>query len=121
MKQSLIACSLFLNALVAFAQIPCEGGLAGEYPCEGLDLLSAPLDSLGGANGNGAGVGWILRRTGNSCFGRSTDCPLWRSLTLSTPRFGSGTHTVQAWRDVKVFDNHAFVVSGMTMAFKSSI
>ena len=117
MKQSLIACSLFLNALFAFAQIPCEGGLAGEYPCEGLDLLSAwPLDSLGGgANGNDC-WGWVDPASDREflLFGRSNGLSIVEVTDPVNPAFLAQvpTATVQSlWRDVKVFDNHAFVVS----------
>ena len=117
MKQSLIACSLFLNALVAFAQIPCEEGLAGEYPCEGLDLLSAwPLDSLGGgANGNDC-WGWVDPASDREflLFGRSNGLSIVEVTDPVNPAFLAQvpTATVQSlWRDVKVFDNHAFVVS----------
>ena len=43
---------------LALAQTPCENGSAGNYPCNGYDLLASfTLGDLGGASGNDS-WGW---------------------------------------------------------------
>ena len=45
-----------VQAVSVSAQVPCEDGLAGEYPCDGMDLMSVrSFEELGGVppgNGN---------------------------------------------------------------------
>ncbi len=94
----------------------CENGFAGQYPCNGYDLLSTiPLSIFGASRGNDS-WGWTDPLTGteyaligtneNTCF-----------LDISDPTnpiyLGNlPTATVaSSWRDVKVYNNHAFVVS----------
>ena len=61
MKRLTTLCATALCAFsVASAQTPCVDGFAGDYPCDGLDLLSVrTLEELGGgANGNDC-WGWV--------------------------------------------------------------
>ena len=60
MNRISIVLLLAFSVSSAFAQTPCVDGFAGDYPCEGLDLLSVrSLESLGGgANGNDC-WGWV--------------------------------------------------------------
>ena len=53
-------CDGLVAATVRHAQTPCVDGFAGDYPCDGLDLLSVrSLEELGGgANGNDC-WGWV--------------------------------------------------------------
>ncbi|MEM9679293.1 MAG: choice-of-anchor B family protein [Bacteroidota bacterium] len=105
--------------LVAFIpQFPCENGLADIYPCDGFDLMShIPIDDLGGPGAEGTDSwGWTDPDTGNeyalvattegSAFVDITDPsdPLLLG-TLPTATFSS------PWRDIKTYNNHAFIVS----------
>ena len=94
----------------------CENGLAGIYPCEGYDLLSrVSLVTLGGIRGSDS-WGWTDPTTGkeyaliatdaNSSFVDITDPvnPIYLGL-LPTATVASN------WRDIKVYQNHAFIVS----------
>lgn len=99
------------------AQTPCVDGFAGEYPCDGLDLLSVrTLEELGGgANGNDC-WGWVDPESGREfvLYGRANGLSVVEVTDPINPVFAARvpTATVQSlWRDVKVFDNHAFVVS----------
>lgn len=99
------------------AQTPCVDGFAGEYPCDGLDLLSVrSLEELGGgANGNDC-WGWVDPESAREfvLYGRSNGLSIVEVTDPVNPVFVARvpTATVQSlWRDVKVHDNHAFIVS----------
>ena len=108
--------SLALMANAAQAQIPCVDGLAGGYPCENMDLMATMgLDEVGGGEMNDI-WGWvdpadgkeyvILGRTNGTAFIDVSD-PLSPQLIADLP-----TNTTSSlWRDVKVYGNHAFIVS----------
>ena len=118
MKRLTSLCATALCAFsVASAQTPCVDGMAGDYPCDGLDLLSVrTLDELGGgANGNDC-WGWVDPNSQREfvLFGRSNGLSIVEVTDAVNPVFLAQvpTATVQSlWRDVKVFDNHAFIVS----------
>lgn len=102
--------------LAAMAITPCVGGMAGSYPCQNVDLMSfLPLSAIGGGNGNDI-WGWtdpltnkeyaIMGRTSGTSFVDITD-PENPIYLGNLP-----THTVNStWRDIKVYANHAFIVS----------
>ncbi|RLJ63175.1 choice-of-anchor B domain-containing protein [Lacinutrix venerupis] len=108
------ACESSITALT-----PCVNGMAGIYPCNGIDLLSAiSAEVLGGSAGiNGADIwGWtdptnnneyaIIALTNSTAFVDVTD-PV-NPLFLGRLNTNAGTN---AWRDVKVYNNHAFIVA----------
>ena len=99
-------------------QFPCENGLANGHPCDGFDLMSqVPINVLGGpgAEGNDS-WGWTDPTTNNeyalvctttgSAFLDITD-PSDPILLGTLPTATSNS----PWRDIKVYDNHAFIVS----------
>jgi choice-of-anchor B domain-containing protein len=94
----------------------CVGGSAGGYPCSGVDLEAyLPLSSIGGGSGNDI-WGWTDSSTGReyALMGRSSGVSFVDvSLPASPIYLGNlPTHTVNSsWRDVKVYGDHAFVVS----------
>ena len=109
--------TLWCSASAAWSQAPCVDGFAGDYPCEGLDLLSVrSLEELGGgANGNDC-WGWVDAETGREfvLYGRSNGLSIVDVTDPVNPDYLANvpTTSVQSlWRDVKVFDNHAFIVS----------
>lgn len=103
---------------------PCTAGFAGPYPCENVDLAShVPLAELGGGAGSDS-WGWVddMGTPDDESDDRyialygttlgltyiditNPNIPLVLGRTLMTP--GGGV----LWRDVKVFDDHAFFVS----------
>jgi choice-of-anchor B domain-containing protein len=103
--------------LEPLSDVPCVDGMAGPFPCDGVDLLAfVPQDDF-----NGAGVsdiwGWtdpengdeyvILGKTNGVAFFRVTDptAPVYLG-ELDNPGLVQGI-----WHDIKVFENHAFIVS----------
>ena len=98
------------------AATPCVAGFAGSYPCENVDLLAfMPLSTFGSTSGNDS-WGW-------------TDPLTSKEYALMGLRDGTGfvdisdpenpvylgklpTRTSSSsWRDIKVYNNYAFVVS----------
>ncbi|MFK7832450.1 MAG: choice-of-anchor B family protein [Winogradskyella sp.] len=100
------------------SQFPCINGMAGAYPCSGFDLMShVPIENLGGSGSQGNDSwGWTDPDTGkeyalvctstNSAFLDITDAA--NPLLLGTL---PTTTDVSIWRDLKVYNNHAFIVS----------
>ncbi|HEX4955137.1 MAG TPA: choice-of-anchor B family protein [Thermoanaerobaculia bacterium] len=100
-------------------ETPCAGGFAGAYPCENVDLMEfLPLTSIGGGSGNDV-WGWTDPSTGKeyALMGRSNGTAFVdvsdpaASIYLGNLPTHSGNST---WRDIKVYQNHAFIVSEAT-------
>lgn len=98
------------------AQTPCENGLAGSYQCSGIDLMSRlPIPDLGGGQNLNDCWGWtspsgkeiaIIGRSDGTSFVDISDA-------VNPVYLGNlHTHTVPSlWRDIKVYQNHAFIVA----------
>lgn len=106
------------EALVPEHEVLCSGGMAGAYPCDNVDLLEfVPLASLGGASGANDIWGWTDPASGRefalvglrngTAFVEITD-PENAVYLGRLPSSGSGNST---WRDIKVYQHHAFIVS----------
>lgn len=114
MKKFILPFLIF--AIYSNAQIPCENGYAEEYPCNNIDLMSfIPNETFGANRGNDC-WGWTDSQTGkeyalfcnshNTAFIDITD-------PINPIYIGKlNTHSTSSiWRDVKVYKNHAFIVS----------
>ncbi|WP_316928963.1 choice-of-anchor B family protein [Aquimarina agarivorans] len=98
----------------------CENGFAGIYPCNGYDLLSQlSLNDLG-FTGEGARVndiwGWTdpTNQKEYAIIGGNSGVVFVDLSNLEKPEIVGRlpTATVNSiWRDIKVYDNHAFIVS----------
>ncbi|MEJ6795641.1 MAG: choice-of-anchor B family protein [Flavobacteriales bacterium] len=116
-KIHLLLAVLSLAVSSVFSQTPCENGMAGIYPCDNVDLMSTiSLSELGGVQNMNDIWGWtdsdsgrefalIGMRNGTS-FVEVTD-PV-NPLVIGS--LATAT-TNSLWRDVKVFNDYAFVVS----------
>tara|TARA_B110000093_G_scaffold21423_2_gene19451 strand:+ start:5421 stop:7385 length:1965 start_codon:yes stop_codon:yes gene_type:complete len=116
-KTHLLLAVLSLAVSSLFSQTPCENGMAGIYPCDNVDLMSTiSLSELGGVQNMNDIWGWtdsdsgrefalIGMRNGTS-FVEVTD-PV-NPLVIG---FLATATTNSLWRDVKVFNDYAFVVS----------
>lgn len=100
----------------SFAQTPCVGGMASGYPCSGYDLLSyIPYTDFGAGNSNDS-WGWTDPDDGTEYALVGLDNGV-AFVDISDPvnpvYLGKlPTHTSSIlWRDVKVYNNYAFVVS----------
>jgi len=99
--------------------VACTDGTAGPYPCAHVDLLSVlPIEALGGTAETDLNDvwGWTDPQTGTeyALVGR-TDGTAFVDVSTPTEPVYVGelpSHTTaSAWRDVKVYDDHAYVVS----------
>ena len=98
-------------------RIPCEDGLAGIYPCNGYDLMSHFTLTQLNAEGNGNDSwGWTDPLTGKeyAIMGVRRGTVF---IDISNPvepiilgRLTTATDG-STWRDIKVYKDHAFIVS----------
>ena len=104
------------SAASALHLTPCVNGSAGGFPCDAVDLLEhMPNAIIGGGNGNDI-WGWTDPQTGKeyALMGRTSGTSF---VDLSDPGIpiylgNLPTHTSNSsWRDIKVYANHAFIVS----------
>jgi choice-of-anchor B domain-containing protein len=117
MRHTLIILSLVLST-AAQAQTPCEGGFADIYPCDKIDLLTfIPTNELGSDAGQNDIWGWtdpidgheyaLLGKLDGTAFVDVTN-PLSPILVGFLPAHNGSSST---WRDIKVYSDHAFIVS----------
>ena len=94
----------------------CTDGKAGPYPCRDIDLLAfLPHGEIGGGSGNDI-WGWTDPLTGReyALVGRSTGTAFVDISNPSQPVYVGNLPTrttASSWRGIKVFANHAFIVS----------
>jgi choice-of-anchor B domain-containing protein len=98
----------------------CDDGTAGPFPCENVDLRSfLPLAEIGGGQLNDI-WGWTDPRTGReyALVGKTSGTAFVDITNARRPRYLGDLPSHQpvetifnVWRDIKVYRNHAFVVS----------
>ena len=106
-----------VQAVSVSAQVPCEDGLAGEYPCDGMDLMSVrSFEELGGVppgNGNDC-WGWTREGREFVLFGRSDGTSIVEITDPVNPVMVGNVPTASVpslWRDIKVIGDVAYIVS----------
>ena len=98
------------------AAVPCVGGFAGSYPCYNVDLLAfIPLSTFAASSGNDS-WGWTDPLTGKeyALMGLNNGTAFVDISDPVNPLYLGKlpTHTTSStWRDIKVYNNYAFVVS----------
>ena len=102
------------QSLQAAADAPCQGGFADIYPCFNLDLLAmVPLADLGASAANDI-WGWEYDDREFALIGLNNGTAF-IEVTNPTAVVYIGklpTHTFNSvWRDIKVYKDHAFIVS----------
>lgn len=101
---------------MAMAQTPCSGGTAGPYPCDGMDLLSEiDLSTMGAGSGNDS-WGWTDPENGDeyAIMGLDNGTAFVDITDPVNPVYLGKLPTATSssiWRDIKVYNNHAFIVS----------
>jgi choice-of-anchor B domain-containing protein len=107
---------ILFASVLAFAQTPCNSGVAGSYLCNGYDLQSSfDLNQLNAGEGNDS-WGWTDPLDGKeyALVGLNNGTAFIDISDPINPIFLGKlpTHTTNSsWRDIKVYQNHAFVVS----------
>ena len=105
-----------VQQLDAKVGVSCADGMAGGYPCRDIDLMSfLPHGDIGGGTGNDL-WGWTDPVTGReyALVGHSTGTAFVDVSNPSAPVYLGTlpTSTVNStWRGIKVFADHAFIVS----------
>ncbi len=107
---------LLFTSLCINSQTPCENGFAGPYPCLGFDLQDQLTESDLGTSFVNDSWGWTDSTTGKeyAIIGLRDGTAF---IDISSPTnvilLGTlPTHTVASiWRDIKVYQDYAFIVS----------
>ena len=95
---------------------PCEDGMAGIYPCLGYDLLAQVSLASFGSDAANDSWGWTDTQTRKEyvLMGLSDGTAF---VDISDPeepiilgKLATAT-SPSSWRDIKVYENHAFIVS----------
>lgn len=96
----------------------CESGMAGDYPCNDYDLMGhIPVAELGGAGAEGNDSwGWTDPSTGKeyALVGTTTGAAfvdISDTENLIIVGFLPTATSNSLWRDIKVYNNYAFIVS----------
>ena len=98
---------------------PCENGMAGNYPCDGYDLLlNIPLNTFGATSGSDC-WGWTDETTNKeyAIMGLDNGTAFVDITNTENPVYLGKLPTAtvsSSWRDIKVYNNHAFIVSEAT-------
>jgi len=105
-----------MQRLDAKVGVSCADGMAGGYPCRDIDLMSfLPHGDIGGGTGNDL-WGWTDPVTGReyALVGHSTGTAFVDVSDPTAPVYLGTLPTSTAdsiWRGIKVFADHAFIVS----------
>lgn len=94
----------------------CSGGFADSYPCDDYDLISWMNTSTFQASVANDCWGWTDPDNGKEyaiyCLNNGTafiDISIPDAPVFVAKVFGNGSPSI--WRDIKVYDNHAYIVS----------
>ncbi|EZH75129.1 hypothetical protein ATO12_10415 [Aquimarina atlantica] len=114
--KNLITLLLILSVVFSYGQTPCQNGLAGSYPCKDYDLMShITLSQMSAGAGNDS-WGWTDPQNGNeyAIIGLNNGTAFIDISNPTNPVYLGKLPTATSnstWRDVKVYKNHAFIVS----------
>lgn len=107
--------------------VSCTGGAARGFDCDGIDLLSyLPVAGLGGAPGVRLSDiwGWTDPQTGRdyAIVGRSDGTAFVDVTDPLNPRYRGWLPITtgaapRIWRDMKIYDDHAFIVADVAGAY----
>ena len=111
----------FLLYQQSISQTPCVNGFADVYPCENYGLLAnIPISILANSSGNPEGSdiwGWTDSQTGNEyALVATSNSTAFVDVTdpinpVFLGRLDSENGNTNLWRDVKVYNNYAFIVA----------
>jgi len=116
-KFFILIVSIFLLHSQNHAQTPCSNGYVAGYPCENIDLWAfVPFSDMGGGWVANDIWGWVDPNSNRefALVGKNTGTAFVEITDPANPVYLGDlpTHTNNStWRDIKVFNNHAFIVS----------
>jgi len=107
--------------LLSSGSVDCTEGMAGQFDCSNIDLLSyMTIEDLGGSPGVTANDlwGWVDPETNReyALIGRSNGTAFVDITDPATPLFIGDLPLTEganpsSWRDIKIYANHAFIVA----------
>lgn len=109
--------TLCFAPFAVFAQIPCTNGSADGYPCSNVDLFAVmTLEELGGEENGNDIWGWVdpTSQREFAIYGMANGTSFIEVTDPQNPVYIGmlPTHNDNSlWRDIKVYQNHAFIVS----------
>jgi choice-of-anchor B domain-containing protein len=105
------------SLLLLAEEAACSGGTASGYPCKDVDLLAhIPLSTFGSSAGNDI-WGWTSPSSGRefALIGLSDGTGMVEVTNPTSPvylgKLPAHMSINSSWRDIKVYKNHAFIVS----------
>jgi len=116
MKKNFLSVLLIFTTVFAFAQTPCNNGEAGGYECNGYDLMAHIPLSVFNTTGANDSWGWtdpddgkeyVLMGLENGTAFIDISDPV-NPIYLGKLPTATGT---TVWRDIKTYNNYAFIVS----------
>ena len=116
MKMKILPLIASFATIFAVAQTPCDNGTSGGYPCDGYDLQSHFSLSNMNAGGGNDSWGWTDPDNGDeyALVGLDNGTAF---IDISDPinpvylgKLPTETSS-SIWRDIKVYNNYAFIVS----------
>lgn len=108
-----------LGSNISLGQQPCTDGFAGSYPCKNIDLQAfMPKGDIGGGNMSDV-WGWTDPTSGREYVlaARASGVSFVDITQPLAPVFIGNLPTQSSssgWRDVKVYNDHAFIVADNT-------
>ncbi len=117
--RDLAAAAQTTQAAQGAAGADCVNGMAGEFPCKNVNLLgNLSLAEIGGGEIGNDIWGWTDRETGReyAIMGKTNGTAFVDVTDGTNPRFLGMLPTRtdgsrRFWRDIKVYRDHAFIVS----------
>jgi choice-of-anchor B domain-containing protein len=115
MKKIVTIITVLISSMM-IAQIPCSGGFAAGFPCSNFKLMGQITNAAMDAGGGNDSWGWTDPQDGKeyALVGLTNGTAFIDISEPTDPRYLGKlpTHTDPSiWRDIKVYSNHAFVVS----------
>ncbi len=107
---------LLFIAVHSYSQTPCQNGFAGSFPCNDYDLMSQiSLSTMNAGEGNDS-WGWTDPTNGReyALIGLNNGTAFIDISNPTNPVYLGKLPTAtsnSSWRDVKVYKDHAFIVS----------
>jgi choice-of-anchor B domain-containing protein len=118
--KKILLCLFIVGRFVTYGQTPCTNGFAGNYPCQNIDLFSnLSLTQLGGTTSTRGNDCWgwtdplngkeyaLMGCTSHTAFVDITN----PSAPVYLGKLNSTNNVSSSWRDIKVYNNYAFIVS----------
>ena len=116
MKKLTLALGFVVITTICQSQTPCTNGFAGSYPCNDYDLMSRiSLSQMSASSGNDS-WGWTDSQTSKeyAIIGLNNGTAFIDVSNPTNPVYLGKLPTATGnslWRDVKVYSDHAFIVS----------